>query len=644
MAAQLSLMISIKLADSMSNQFLVELWQDGRPLESRRVTINRESLLLREHQYRAGEYGVELYRAIFTGELNDQLQRLVGRAGAETPIRVQLDIDATAAGLHALPWERMFHAGGGAQTPLAADAKTPFSRFLRTGLAEPAPVQDPVLRLLVAIANPAHLPSGMKPIKVADEVESLANVVRELQGRVECTLLPGRDGLPVELRRRLDQDGWRIVDGPSSWPNIQRNLHGQDGLHILAHGQYLEHDDSAVLFLEDEDAARLAAQKIHRITDQQIVDGLAGVHPRPQLIFLAACESARRPKTSTNAFVGLGPKLARAGVPAVIAMQDLVSMELARTLTAEFYRRLFAHGQVDLALNQARNHVFKRDTFAWADPVLFLQRSDGQLFAPRAVLVRKAFEPTLVFVRGGTFLMGSHAAEGVPAYETPQHAVKLEDYRIGKYPATNREYAEFIRQVPAQDVPPKAGWFNRKPPQDRLDHPVTGVSWHDAMAYCAWLSGVTGRRYRLPSEAEWERAARGTDGRRYPWGEEWADICANVSGDATTAVDAHPRGVSPAGCHDMIGNVQEWTRTLWGDHRDKPEFGYPYDASDGRELVSVDDVRVLRTVVQRGGAFTAQAEQSRCALRGSADPRSKVPWRGFRVVMEVEGDGPGPAE
>lgn len=94
----------------------------------------------------------------------------------------------------------------------------------------------------------------------------------------------------------------------------------------------------------------------------------------------------------------------------------------------------------------------------------------------------------------------------------------------------------------------------------------------------------------------------------------------------------------------MIGNVQEWTRTLWGDHRDKPEFGYPYDASDGRELVSVDDVRVLRTVVQRGGAFTAQAEQSRCALRGSADPRSKVPWRGFRVVMEVEGDGPGPAE
>ncbi len=120
---------------------------------------------------------------------------------------------------------------------------------------------------------------------------------------------------------------------------------------------------------------------VHRVVDQEIVDGLAGVHPLPQLVFLAACDSAKRPENGANPFVGLAPKLVEKGVPAVVAMQDLVPMDLAHTLTGDFYRRLFAHGQVDRALNEARSLLYKGDKFEWAIPVLFLRLRDGRLFA-----------------------------------------------------------------------------------------------------------------------------------------------------------------------------------------------------------------------------------------------------------------------
>ncbi|MBI1880244.1 MAG: SUMF1/EgtB/PvdO family nonheme iron enzyme [Chloroflexi bacterium] len=120
---------------------------------------------------------------------------------------------------------------------------------------------------------------------------------------------------------------------------------------------------------------------------------------------------------------------------------------------------------------------------------------------------RQPFEPETVLIPAGPFLIGSQSGDKIPAEETPQHEITLPAFHIGVYPITNFEYAEFIKREKHYEAPKKVGWFLREPPADKLDHPVVGVSWDDAQAYCRWLSQLTGRVYRLPTEAEWEKAA-----------------------------------------------------------------------------------------------------------------------------------------
>jgi formylglycine-generating enzyme required for sulfatase activity len=244
------------------------------------------------------------------------------------------------------------------------------------------------------------------------------------------------------------------------------------------------------------------------------------------------------------------------------------------------------------------------------------------------------YEPETIFIPAGRFLMGSPPGPEVAAEETPQHEVNLPAYRIAKYPVTNLQYAEFLKWVKHIEPPKKVGWFSREPPAAKVDHPVVGVSWDEAQAYGRWLSEQTGRSYRLPSEAEWEKASRGKDGRRYPWGEAWLPGCCNVSSDDTTSVTAYPAGASPYGCCDMVGNVQEWTSTLWGSDLKANVFPYPYRPEDGREDLKASHLyRVYR--VYRGGSFRDEPSKLSCTARGASTPDSKIRWRGFRVVQEV---------
>ena len=178
--------------------------------------------------------------------------------------------------------------------------------------------------------------------------------------------------------------------------------------------------------------------------------------------------------------------------------------------------------------------------------------------------------PQLVTVPDGPFLMGTTKEQARQLLEEGMKKngvggkclsiqVKLSAYQIGKYPVTNQEYQAFIQE---SDHRPPKNWDGDQYPEGKGDHPVVYVSWHSAQAYCQWLSEKTGKNYRLPTEAEWEKAARGEDGRVYPWGDEWdAKKCNSRENDIddTTPVGQYsPQGDSPYGCADMAGNVWEW--------------------------------------------------------------------------------------
>ncbi len=300
---------------------------------------------------------------------------------------------------------------------------------------------------------------------------------------------------------------------------------------------------------------------------------------------------------------------------------------------------------IEPALSTELTEVEWQELKAALRPLLLNPRYVEQLDLDQVKLEtpRLPFEPETVLIPAGPFLMGASPTDAVPPEETPQHEVTLSAFQMGRYPITNAQYVEFIKREKQQEPPKKTGWFLRKPPADKLDHPVVGVSWEDALAYCRWLSGQTGRIYRLPTEAEWEKAASwaeeqgsgGAGGKRlYPWGDTWEVGCCNFGSDDTTPVMAFPSGISFYGCGDMLGNVQEWTSTLWGSDPKENMFPYPYRAGDGREEAKpVHLHRVYR--VYRGGSFRDEPGKLRCSVRGNSDPESKIRWRGFRVVLDI---------
>jgi len=231
--------------------------------------------------------------------------------------------------------------------------------------------------------------------------------------------------------------------------------------------------------------------------------------------------------------------------------------------------------------------------------------------------------PALVKVAAGSFLMGSSDTDTLAdSDEKPQHSLELPDYWIGKTEVTNAQFRQFVKGdgYTNKDYWTKAGWDWRT--QNNIvkpgywddsqwngdNQPVVGISWFEAVAYCHWLSAQTGHEFRLPSEAEWEKAARGSDGRIWPWGNTWEANRANSSEAGvgkTTPVGQYPEGASPYGALDMAGNAWEWVATKW----QKP---YPYHVEDEWTNAYLED-DVLRVI--RGGDYASEQKYVRGASR-----------------------------
>lgn len=262
-------------------------------------------------------------------------------------------------------------------------------------------------------------------------------------------------------------------------------------------------------------------------------------------------------------------------------------------------------------------------------------RAEAPQAPPSIEEARLVFEPQMIRIPAGTFLMGSTKAQAERAikdgldknwaeFEQPQHTVELLDYFIGKYPITNREYQAFVRDAKYKSP---EHWEGDIFPSEKGSHPVVNVSWEDATNYCKWLSEKTKKNYRLPTEAEWEKAARGVDGRVYPWGDTFDAKNANTResniGDTSDVGKFSPQGDSPYGCADMVGNMWEWCNDWFNKNEYKQRQAEikkdPQGAPSGQG-------RVLR-----GGSFNLYHRYARCAYRNWFNPVSLNGNYGFRV-------------
>jgi len=240
-----------------------------------------------------------------------------------------------------------------------------------------------------------------------------------------------------------------------------------------------------------------------------------------------------------------------------------------------------------------------------------------------------------VEIPGGSFLMGSDPSADPLAYDIeiwsrnqPQGVVEVPTFFIGRYEVTAAQYAAFVE---ATGHPVADGTFDVPP-----DHPVSQITWPDALAYARWLEDTLhsspetpepirsrleeGWRVTLPDEAEWEKAARGTEGAIFPWGNQPRSDRANFQGQRAVSVGLVSCPECAHGLSDMSGNVWEWTRS--------PYQPYPYDESDDHQNLRADALWVIR-----GGSYQDPLRNVRAAVRGGGDPGARRPFVGFRVAL-----------
>jgi hypothetical protein len=325
------------------------------------------------------EYGAALGKQL----LNASVARALEQAGVGQgkPVRVRLLVDEEVSAPHWIRWERMFLRVGGANWQVSISPEIPFSRYIPDERQDLDPPADNAFRLLFAVANPRDLGEAQR-IDVAAEVSGLLDEFERAvpTTRFRIVIMPGKSGLPDEVKERLKRANWGLAEEATSLDNVSEWLHrdgGYHGLHIICHGNFNPAAGSGVLFLEDAGGATAKAK------DYELQ---AWIHPKLQLMVFQACKSGALVPEGEPPFVGIAPKMVRSGVPAVVAMQDFILMTDARAFSAAFYRALLRDGYVDVAVNEGRmaipNSVERVDSTI---PALFMRLKGGRLWRPDPV-------------------------------------------------------------------------------------------------------------------------------------------------------------------------------------------------------------------------------------------------------------------
>ncbi len=243
----------------------------------------------------------------------------------------------------------------------------------------------------------------------------------------------------------------------------------------------------------------------------------------------------------------------------------------------------------------------------------------------------------MALIPSGEFVMGSSEEDFIPE-EMPQHGVILDAYYIDRYEVTNAKYWEFLAYIlktsdHSKCAPSEPLNKNHLPGNtfrgyeykyyNYPDYPVTRIDWYDAYAYAAWAGK------RLPTEAEWEKAARGTDGRRFPWGNVWEIKFCNVGteGDLPVTVGSFEQGNSVYGCYDMTGSVSEWCNDWY-----HPEYFYNSPKKNPKGPLKGTGKRIIKG----GSLFAQNVYKLRCAVRMFGEPSDRNKSVGFRCAKDAD--------
>ena len=568
---------------------------DGRDLEELFLRLGRPRRGVRRigspEMMAAQHFGSTLYNVVFVGPVQAALLRSLDLApskGAGLRLRLRLN---GAPGLMELPWEFLFDTVH--QRFLVHSTATPLVRYLELPSTVP-PLTVPLpLQVLVMIANPHDHNFGQ--LDVEGEWQKVQAALAPLVAQQLVTITRVNGGSLRDLQRALRGTQYHVF-------------------HFIGHGGFDATTKQSMLLLTDEQGRSRPVAGHHLGT-------LLRDHPSLRLALLNACEGARA--TPDDPFAGVAQGLVQSGIPAVIAMQFEITDHAAATLAEEFYAALTDGYPVEAALAEARKAIYGQgNDVEWGTPVLYLRAADGLLFqiaersAPPAIVFQatppesrstqhesRYPQTTIPFdwvtIPAGEFIMGSDKVKDKLARdnELPQFRLYLPEYWIARVPLTNVQYKQF---VDATGYVLPQHWADGQIPKGKENHPVVYISWQDAVAFGEWA------KVRLPTEAEWEKAARGTDGRIYPWGNDAPDKTRcnfNMNEGDTTPVGKYHKGASPYGCLDIAGNVWEWTSTKWLDnYADYISKVYNRLTGDGRRVV-------------RGGSFGVNDYGARATCR-----------------------------
>ncbi|MEM7028675.1 MAG: CHAT domain-containing protein, partial [Chloroflexota bacterium] len=309
------------------------------------------------------EDGERLFEWLFA---DDQLKTVWAEVRGQRPQRrIRLRIDAEAPELHAIPWELLRDNSSSTAQDISAATTTPFSRYLAGQWQPGGPILQRPIKILLAIANPENIADfDLASLEVDKEIELIEAATKDLD--VELTTLDQ----PVTLAaiETAIEDGHHII-------------------HFVGHGTFSERRNHAQIFLADNDnqVALVKDSEFAEMIANHLSDEERPSDDKLRMVFLASCQTATR--SSADPFRGFAPALVQVGLPAVVAMQDLVPIETAQAFSTTFYQRLIDHGTVDLASNEARSALITADLPGSAIPVLFMRLQSGLLFAERGQIL-----------------------------------------------------------------------------------------------------------------------------------------------------------------------------------------------------------------------------------------------------------------